>query len=85
VLTTAFVAFVQMAAQGCRAASQDVLEGPSMAGRHSIAELFEIGRAVLPQDIGHFDHGGSAGHQPRVITLLTWAWTSAIVLWVRCR
>src|SRR4030043_21448 len=45
-LTTAFVAFVQMAAQGCRAASQDVLEGPSMAGGHLSAELFEIGRAV---------------------------------------
>lgn len=67
-----------------RAASPEVLEGPSMAGGHLVAKLFEIGRAVPPQDIGHFDHGGSTADQPRVITWLTWAWTSAMVLWVRC-
>jgi hypothetical protein len=62
-----------MTTQGCRATSPDVLEGPPMAGRHLLAELFEIGRAVLPQDIGQFDHGSSAADQPRVITLLTCA------------
>ena len=62
-LLTTMVALKDMAPQGGRTALEYVLEGASMTGRHSFAELLYILVAVASEDVGHFDHGGSTVNQ----------------------
>jgi hypothetical protein len=59
-LPTAVAALKDMAPHGRGTAAQYLLERPSMARQHLVAERSQILRAVTSKDIGYFDHGGLA-------------------------
>lgn len=59
-----------MASQGGRTASQDILESTAMTRGHPFAERVQVLCAVASQDVGHFEHGNSPADQPRFISWL---------------
>jgi hypothetical protein len=56
-LSTAVIAFKNMATNGGSATSEYVLERAAIIVWHSLAELLEVLRAVTYEDVCYFDHG----------------------------
>ena len=81
---TTAIALKYMAPHGGSAAPEYVSESPSVAWQHLTAKLPQILGAVASEDFCYFDHDGSSTDQPRLMTLLIFAWTSAMVLCDRC-